>query len=201
MLLYRYITKKNANLSGVCLDSITSVFPKYPLKGDIKNVYFKFGGNVDSLPRLPSQVDGDSDLMIGVQYLKYYPQKIFGLPNGLSIYKSQFVNSDGSRGVVAEPHRIFSEIHTSLGNNHIRTSAYFQEITKFYKLGYQHCLDTCLLGFPSDLSDIMFVNNSVTPINLDGESEEKLIDDQKTRNEAFLVKRAPKNYNICGKSH
>ena len=50
---------------------------------------------------------GDTDLMIGVQYLKYYPEKIFELPNGLSIYKSQFVNSDGSRGIVAGPHRVF----------------------------------------------------------------------------------------------
>ena len=105
---------KNANLSGICLDSITSVFPKHPLKeieGDIKNVYFKSGGNVDNLPRLPSHVGGNTDLLIGVQYLKYYPQKIIELPNGLSIYKSQFVNSDGSRGVVAGPHRIFSLIH------------------------------------------------------------------------------------------
>ena len=92
---------KNANLSSICLD--------------IKNVYFKSGGNVDSLPRLPSHVGWDTDLMIGVQYLKYYPQKIFELPNGLSSYKSQFVNSDGSRGVVAGPHLIFSEIHMSLG--------------------------------------------------------------------------------------
>ena len=81
---------------------------------------------------------------------------------------------------MAGPHRIFSEIHMSLGNNHIRTSAYFQEMTKFYKLGYQHSLDTCLLGFLSDRSDIMFISNSVTPINLDGESEEKLINDPKT---------------------
>ena len=155
----------------------------------ILNLVVKF-----SLPRLPSHVREDTDLMIGVPYLKYYPQKIFELPNGLSIYKSQFVNSDGFRGVVAGPHRIFSEIHMSLGNNHIRTSAYFQEMTKFYKLGYQLSLDACLLGFLSDRSDITFINNSVTPINLDGESEEKLIDDPKTRNEAFLAKWAPRNY-------
>ena len=101
---------KNVNLCGICLDTITSVFPTYPSKEiekDIQNVYAKSGGNINNLPKLPSHIGGDTDLMIGVQYLKYYPEKISELPNGLSIYKSQFVNSDGSRGVVAGPHRVF----------------------------------------------------------------------------------------------
>ena len=73
------------------------VFPTYPLKEiemDIQNAYVKSGGNMNNLPKLPLHVGGDTDLMIGVQYLKYYPEKIFELPNGLSIYKSQFVSSD-----------------------------------------------------------------------------------------------------------
>ena len=63
----------------------------------------KSGGNMNNLPKLPLHVGGDTDLMIGVQYLKYYPEKIFELPYGMSkifelpygmsIYKSQCVSS------------------------------------------------------------------------------------------------------------
>ena len=55
------------------------------------------------LPKLPFSIGGETDLMIGIQYLKYYPKMIFNLPNGLTIYESQFLNSDGSRCKMSVP--------------------------------------------------------------------------------------------------
>ena len=93
-----------ANLSGICLDKITSKFPLYPLEEveqDIHKTYIAQNGDPKTLPKLPSFIGGDVDLMIGVQYLRYYPEKCFSLPNGLTIYRSQFISSDGHRGIVA----------------------------------------------------------------------------------------------------
>lgn len=60
---------KNAVLTGVCLDQITSTFPSYPLKGKIQNhiaeEYAKSGGKPDDLPGLPEFVGGNVDFMIG----------------------------------------------------------------------------------------------------------------------------------------
>ena len=65
-------------ISGICLDRITIEFPIYPLKGDVEECIHKSyrlrGLNVEDLTNLPLQVGGETDLMIGIQYLKYYPE-------------------------------------------------------------------------------------------------------------------------------
>ena len=48
--------------------------------------------------------------MIGIRHLRYYPEKIFKLPTGLTIYESKFENIDGTRGIVRGPHHVFTEI-------------------------------------------------------------------------------------------
>ena len=84
----------NAMISGICLDRITTEFPIYPLKGDkeedIHKSYRLKGLNVEDLPNLPLQVGGETGLMIGIQYLKYYPEQVFKLPSGLTIHRSYF---------------------------------------------------------------------------------------------------------------
>ena len=99
-------------MSGLCLDKVTGSFPVFSLKKaekDIEKHYQKHGKGLDGkLPRLPGKVGGETDIMIGIKYLKYFPKEIHQLPNGLTIYKAMFKNSDGSLGVVAGPHQSFS---------------------------------------------------------------------------------------------
>ena len=96
------------------MDQITLKSPNHPLKGrvetDIKNKYKSSGGDPKGLPKLPTFVGGHTDFMIGIKYLRYYPEKVFQLPSGLTVYKSYFKNADGSRGVIGGPHKVFSEI-------------------------------------------------------------------------------------------
>ena len=94
----------------------------------------------------PSQWGGETDLMIGIQYLKYYPKRIFSLPNGLTIYESQFLNADGSRGMVGGPHRVFTEIHKNMKGNHLSMSAYLVDIVNIYQNGFKLSLDLPLVG-------------------------------------------------------
>ena len=140
---------KNINLSGICLDKITGTFPPYPLsevETDIRQAFAVSGGDPSTLPKLPKFVGGNTDIMLGIQYLKYYPKKLFSLPNGLSIYESQFKNVDGSRGIVGGPHKVFSEVHKSLGGNHVSMSAYLSEIVNTYQNSFKIGLDIPLLG-------------------------------------------------------
>ena len=78
-----------AFMTGVCLDQITSTFLTYPLQGkvmeDIVSAYQQAGGNANYLSKIPQTVGGDADFMIGIKYLRYYPQVIFQLPSGLTI--------------------------------------------------------------------------------------------------------------------
>ena len=54
----------------------------------INDVYRSQGGMVSNLPKLPEE--GETDLLIGIKYLKYFPEAVFKLPTGLTIYESPF---------------------------------------------------------------------------------------------------------------
>ena len=99
-------------MSSLCLDKVTGSFPEFSLTNaekDIGEHYQKYGkGSDGTLPRLPGKVGGETDIMIGIKYLKYFPKEIHKLPNGLTIYEAMFKNSDGSLEVVAGPHQSFS---------------------------------------------------------------------------------------------
>ena len=92
-------------------------FPKYLLKGqvevNVRNGYISNGKDPKHLPKIPASVGGHTDFMIGVKFLRYYPEKEFQLPSGPAIYKSWFKNADGTRGVTRGPHRVFTETESS----------------------------------------------------------------------------------------
>ena len=136
----------DAVFSGVCLDQITVQFPKYPLQGrvekDIRNGYKQIGGDVKNLPKLPKYVGGNIDFMIGIKYLRYYPEKICQLPSGLSIYKSWFKNSDGSVGIIGEPHEGFARIESTYQS---QTTNFLSNQYHMFKNGFQINPDLPLL--------------------------------------------------------
>ena len=47
--------------------------------------------------------------MVGIKYLKYFPEAVCKLQSGLTIYKSPFISTGGCRGVVGGPH-VFTKI-------------------------------------------------------------------------------------------
>ena len=100
-------------MSGVCVENITVPFPKYPLKKVEKDFRGKIARiNNDlllDLPRLPNEVGGKVHIMIGKQYLKYFPKEIVQLESGITLYRSRFRSSDGSNGVIAGPHPEFTK--------------------------------------------------------------------------------------------
>ena len=106
----------NITLSGVCLPKITSKFPTYNLRG-VGSDFKKWSeGLVDrDLPKLPDSIGGDTYILIGSKYLRYFPKIVFEHETGLGIYQSQFKSSDGSRGVLNGRHPKFSEIENISG--------------------------------------------------------------------------------------
>ena len=127
-----------ATFSKVCLDQITVKFPQNPLKGiveeDIAAGYKRQGNSSRDLPQLPQSVGGDTDFMLGIKYLRYYPEKVFQLPSGLTIYRSWFQNADGTRGVVGGPHKVFTEIESRY---HMNTATFLSDQYKLFKADYQ----------------------------------------------------------------
>ena len=104
--------------------------------------YKRQGNNPRDLPQLPQSVGGDTDFMLGIKYLRYYPEKVFQLPSGLTIYRSWFQNADGTRGVVGGPHKVFTEIESRY---HMNTATFLSDQYKLFKAGYQVNPDASLL--------------------------------------------------------
>ena len=131
---------KNAVLSGICIDQITTVFPTYPLHGKIKSDvykgYIQDGGDVNDLPTIPEYVGGAVDIMIGSKYQRYQPVPVFSLLSGLTIYRSPFINASGGRGVIGGPHEVITEIDRLRSETCQYSSSYLNEQYKLYKMGY-----------------------------------------------------------------
>ena len=108
----------NAVLSGICLPTITGKFPLYDLTNvgdDIRKRCQDMGEpDFSTLPKLPKKVGGETDILIGSKYLRFFPQLIHKFESGLSIFESVFTSSDGSRGILGGPHEdweIFEDLN------------------------------------------------------------------------------------------
>ena len=156
-----------ATMTGVCLDEITTKFPDYPIHGkvldDIKEEFIKQGGCAENLPKLPKFVGGSVDFMIGIKYLRYHPQPVFYLPSGLTVFKSMFLNFDGSDGVIGGPHEVFTNIArcANLVNTN-SVSSYLCNQMQIYKNGFQIDPDVSIIGYKTFMKDIDVVEDSNT---------------------------------------
>ena len=68
----------------VCLNTVTAKFPVYPLGvvgRDINEHCVKLKGKsaCSHLPKLPKNVRGQTDIMIGIKYIKYFPKEAYRL--------------------------------------------------------------------------------------------------------------------------
>lgn len=136
-----------AKFTGVCLDQVTATFPTqhlHEVELDIQQEFAKTKGNINNLPKLPKSIGGDVDFVIGIKYLRYYPEKVFQLPSGLTVYRSMFKNTDGSIGVIGGPHRIFNQITAHVGFTN--KFNFISNQYKTYLIGYQVNPDVKLLG-------------------------------------------------------
>ena len=120
------------------LGQITSCFPTFPLDKvgeELAEVSAANGVDPETLPKLPPSVGGDTDIMIGIQYYKYWPDQVSKLPNGLRLYESQF--DSYSQGVVGGPHMSFNDVHDA-ASHHV----YFSDEVRLFVQGHLQGLDT-----------------------------------------------------------
>ena len=145
------LTLKNGRvtkLSGICLEEITHPFPKYPLgeveKDIVSEAKVKNQAVMSKLPRLPFEVGGKVDIMIGKAFLKDFPVEVFRLKSGLTLYESMFFSEDGTTGVVSGPHPKFTSVERAA--HFSSKSSYYTEAAKNYFRYLDISSDIPLLG-------------------------------------------------------
>ena len=129
---------REATLTGICLDKVTSTFDGVSLKlaeQDLREHYVHDGGDPNNLPRLLEFVGGDTDIMIGIKNNKYFPKEIFRMESGLALYESQFVSIDGSRGICAGPHKSFNRFGGNVNHVYLTEAAMMYSQMQQLELG------------------------------------------------------------------
>ena len=145
------------------------------------------GGNTEDLQKLPEMVGGKIDFIIGIKYLCYHPQKIFQMLSVLTIYKSVFINPDGSQGIVGGRHRVFLEIERYFHLATQNTSSFLSNQLQLFKIGYHVDIDVSILGFKStdmkaDIGEKNHQENKVKSKSFHKSSDEAVQQNRKHRN-------------------
>ena len=103
-------SKGVVRMRGLVMDTVTNPFASYSLVEAFEALSEQYGqGEGVALPQVPAEIGGASvDVMVGIKYLSYFPELIFSLPSGLSIFESKFRTMCGRRGVLGGPHSSWS---------------------------------------------------------------------------------------------
>ena len=104
--------------------------------------------------------------MIEVKYLRHHPKLIYQLSSGLSIYESMFKNSDGTRGIIGDPHEVFTKIEEQFRSNisnAFKSKSFLSQQFELYRKGYH---------IDSDFDSINFKSSKNSDIDLDVSQEQ-----------------------------
>ena len=153
-----------AEMNALCLDEITTDFPKYPLDKVNQEVLTYVESNakelLPSLPTLSGEVGGKVHVMLGKHYMKYFPREIVRLESGLTVYDSMFESYDHTTGVVCGPHPQFTlanrAAHFSLG---VMQSYYSREALQVIQ-GSAYLGTVPLLGCKESMTAVLDQNSS-----------------------------------------
>ena len=97
-----------ASIIGAKMDEITAPFPQWHLTHAYNELVAHYTGH-EELPTVPKTTGGvPVDIILGIQYSKYFPRRLCSLPSGLSLYISPIKAPNGHQGVLGGPHKAWA---------------------------------------------------------------------------------------------
>ena len=127
-------SKTRATITGLKMKQVTSPFPVWDLQQAWDEVVQGYSTDQPSgppLPQVPGTIGGTSvDLLIGIRYSKYFPELLYTLPCGLSIYKSKFAAPDNRLGILGGPHNTWRNARNA--SNFFNPKIYFSNELRAY---------------------------------------------------------------------
>ena len=150
---------ENAVFSGVCMDKVTMEFPTYDLTEVEDDINRQCSNPLStSLPKLPKEVGGDTDILIGAKYFYTHPREVWRSKTGLSVFDSSFVGADGTTGIVYGPHKSFSDTENEFRKknpSHLATKSYLAPSVIEYREAYCDMTGQTALGNIADSTDLL----------------------------------------------
>jgi len=107
--------KSKATVTGLRIPHVTSEFPMLQLQQAWEELQAE-AWNRDKqfhLPKVDARIGGTGvDIIIGIKYLKHYPELLLTLPSGLSVYRAKLLSASGNQAVLGGPHAAWACAHT-----------------------------------------------------------------------------------------
>jgi hypothetical protein len=129
-------TPTKATLTGLRMPHITVPFPAFELAEaweDVQAMLAKQKRKVN-LPKIDEKVGGRGvDVLIGIRYLKYFPEPILTLPSGLQVYRALIKSASGRQAVLGGPHK--SWLHAASQTQHMTPRVYFTAEAQAWYVG------------------------------------------------------------------
>lgn len=125
-------------LLGVTCDKVTTSFPMINTSAAYAEILSKAPENkknsIKNL-RVPDEVGGDPDLLIGIHYQCIYPEILFTAPSGLFIAKLKLKSTKGWNAVIGGPHRSFAHHAHQVGDPQRLVACFIDSIKNYKTLG------------------------------------------------------------------
>ncbi|MBM3938553.1 MAG: hypothetical protein FJ333_07870, partial [Sphingomonadales bacterium] len=98
--------KQLATVTALHMPAVTTPFPLVQLAAAWDELAkAATASGIRDLPTSDDTIGGTAvDIIIGIRYLKYYPELVFTLPSGLAIYRAKFKSYSGHQAVLGGPH-------------------------------------------------------------------------------------------------
>ena len=105
-------------LEGLSIERVTSDFPTVQLSEAVKAVKAsKLNDKLIQNVKVPDEVGGEVDLLLGIKYNVLFPVLIHMLPSGLAIYKVKVKSFKNKyTAVMPGPHKSFDVLRDKVGN-------------------------------------------------------------------------------------
>ena len=126
-------------LIGVTSPQITAPFPVFNTKEAFQEVLHKAPHSKKKMiakMKVPPQVGGDADLLVGIYFQNLYPELIYQLPCGLTISKTKLSpSSKGYNAVLGGPHSSFVSLCNQVGGSTHLMSCFISGLQSLKALG------------------------------------------------------------------
>ena len=119
-------------LIGVEVERITTDFPMVDLQEATREIQDSTDNQKIKDLRVPAQVGGHIDVLLGIQYSAHFPKLVHSLESGLAIYEVKLLAGDPLiTAAIAGPHHSFNTMFKKIGNTSTMLAAFTQGLAQW----------------------------------------------------------------------
>jgi hypothetical protein len=125
-----------ATITGLRMPHVTTPFPVMKLMEAWEDAQAHANKERPkiSLPTVDKEIGGcETDILLGIKYIRYFPKLVYTLPSGLQVYRGVFKSASGNQAVLGGPHAAWTRMMEV--SNHMNPRAYLTSEARAWYMG------------------------------------------------------------------